>query len=261
MKPYRVAFSLSVLLLCSSCAQNMQRDLDQQGKAITILQQKTQELDRSLRRLQADYHSELDRMSVELQSMKAGIDESKSRTDKAVAELDARLSTLPGSGGGGEGQSAGPSAESMQGPGSGETGEVAFPSAPKPLDEREMYNQAYGLFSGGDYSSSLKLFQEFLKQYPGSSLTDNAMYWIANIYYKQKKFEETISACDDVIKKFPRGNKTPDAYYLQSLAFCEIKDPLTAQILLETLIQNFPGTDAASLGKKKYDELKGKSSR
>jgi tol-pal system protein YbgF len=259
MKTYRYLLLVSILMAaCCACAPNLQREIDDQGKAITLLQQKTQELDRSLRRLQADYHSEMDKMSVELQAIKGSINENTRRNEQALTEVNQRLSGQPG-----------PAAESPEQdqlesrpPGDEGSGSVPQPvlrkppAAPAPLTDKELYTQAYNLYAGGDYEKSRKLFQEFFKLHPGSGLVDNALYWIASCYYKEKKFEEAISACDDAIKKFPKGKKTPDAYYLQALSFCEIKDPLTAQILLETLTQNFPDTEAARLGKKKYDELK-----
>lgn len=249
------------LLILPSCAPNMERKVDEQGKAIMLLQQKTQELDRSLRRLQADYHSELDKISVELQAMKGTIEESSHRTDKALADINSSLGKMPGSVREDQQQiesfTGEPSAPLTSG-----TEKPPVRTAPAaPTGEKEMYNHAYSLFTNGEFEKARKAFQEMLKVHPGSGLTDSAMYWIANSYFKEKKFEEAISACDDVIKKFPQGNKTPDAYYLQALAFCEIKDPLTAQILLETLIQNFPNAEAASLGKKKYEELKGKTAQ
>ncbi len=252
MKTYRCVILASIFITaCYACAPNLQREIDNQGKAITILQQKTQELDRSLRRLQADYHSEMDKMSIELQSIKSSMDENTRRNEQMFTEVNARLT-----------RQSGPARETPEQDQfeSQPAGGDAFGTAPQPvqapLTDKEVYNQAYNLYASGDYEKARKQFQELLKLHPGSGLIDNALYWIGSCYYKEKKFEEAISACDDAIKKFPKGNKTADAYYLQALSFCEIKDPLTAQILLETLIQNFPNTDAAKLGKKKYDELK-----
>ena len=122
-----------------------------------------------------------------------------------------------------------------------------------------MYNQAYAVYNGGDYAKSRKMFNDFLKTHPGSQLAGSAQYWIASTHFKEMQYEEAISTCDDVIKKYPQGNKTPDAYYLQALAFCEIKDSTTAQIILEDLIQKYPNSEAANAGKQKYEELKSKN--
>ena len=102
------------------------------------------------------------------------------------------------------------------------------------------------------------MFNDLVAAHPGSPLVSSALYWVANSYFKEGKYEESISACDDVIKKFPQGNKTAEAYYLQALAFCEIKDPTTAEIILEDLIQKFPNSEAANLGRQKYAELQKK---
>ena len=248
-----------LIALCTlgyACAPMLQRDVDEQGKAILLLQQKTQELERSLRRLQSEQHNETDRINLEIESLRARIDETTRRNEKMLAELTAKTSPpqespaieveqekqarIPET----------PPARQSQQP-------SASAPAPEPvLSEKDLYNQAYALYTDGDYGKARKQFQEFLQRHPTSSKSDSALYWIAQCYYKEKKYEDAIATCDDVIKKFPKGTKTADAYYLQALAFCEIQDPLTAQILLETLMQNFPDSEAAKLGKKKYDELK-----
>lgn len=229
----------------------LQRDVDEQGKAILVLQQKTQELERSLRRLQADYQNETDRLNIELEALKTRIEESNRRNERILADLSAKSTK--------EGASSEPEQEPTQTSGVPQI-DKQVTSTPQTtetvLTEKDLYNQAYAAYTSGEYAKARKQFQEFLQRYPSSTKSDSALYWIAQCYFKEKKFEDAIAACDDVIKKFPKGSKTADAYYLQALAFCEIQDPLTAQILLETLMQNFPDTEAAKLGKKKYDELK-----
>ena len=229
----------------------LQRDVDEQGKAILVLQQKTQELERSLRRLQADYQNETDRLTIELEALKTRIEESNRRNERLFADLSSKSPKETSAGGTEQEQPQLTAAlETDQQP------SVAPQTTETVMSEKDLYNQAYAAYMSGEYAKARKQFQEFIRRYPSSNKIDSALYWIAQCYFKEKRFEDAIASCDDVIKKFPKGSKTADAYYLQALAFCEIQDPLTAQILLETLMQNFPDTEAAKLGKKKYDELK-----
>ena len=248
MNPYRF-FILAALLLLPSCAQNLQNQIDDQGRAITILQRKNQELDRSLRRLRDDCENDMEKLRYDIKTMRSAT-EQKARQEaggmdaqgEAAVQPDAAFESVPPGGGA-------PVPAPRQ----------TRPAPPASLTDKDMYNQAYTVYSGGDYAKSRKMFNDFLKTHPASQLAGSAQFWIASTYFKEGQFEEAISACDDVIKKYPQGNKTPDAYYLQALAFCEIKDSTTAQIILEDLIQKYPNSEAGNAGKQKYEELKSKN--
>jgi tol-pal system protein YbgF len=239
MKPH-LFFILAALLLLPSCAQNLQNQVDDQGKSITILQRKNQELDRSMRKLRDDYENDMERLRHDIKAMRSTVDQ---KAQQANGGMDAQ----------------GSDAANESVPGGAPVTRPARPGAPVAATDKDMYNQAYALFTAGEYEKSRKMFNDFLKMHPGSQLVSSAQYWIASTHFKEKKYEEAISDCDDVIKKYPQGSKTPDAYYLQALAFCEIKDATTAQIILEDLIQKFPGSEAANAGKQKYEELKSKN--
>jgi tol-pal system protein YbgF len=249
MKSFRIIFLLITFLL-PCCTQRLQQQIDTQKQAIDLLQKKT---DRSL----ADYHNELDKIRREIQSVKGFIEENSYRTEKGISKLKVKMNHMLASLEEKQTQiellqkqfgSVKPEGKKIQG----------LPSASL-SKEQELYNQAYSHYENREFIKARELFEKFLKAYPSSTLTDNALYWAGNCYFKEKKFERAISTFDDVIKKFPQGNKVPDSYYLQALAFCEINEPLTAQIILETLIQNFPSSKAASMAKKKHEELKKKT--
>jgi tol-pal system protein YbgF len=239
MKAYLLLL-LAALLVLPSCAQNLQNQVDEQGKEISRLQLKNKALDRSMQQLRDDYKTNFERIPFEKKSMRAA-------TEQKVQQPQA--------------DAAGQQGETVEtAPPGGDGAPAPVPPRPAPpsaaATDKDMYNQAYGIYSSRDYERARKAFGDFIKTHPGSQLVSSAQYWIASSYFKEKKYEEAISACDDVIKKYPQGSKTPDAYYLQALSFVEIKDPTTAQIILEDLIQKYPASEAATVGKQKYEELK-----
>ena len=194
-----------------------------------------------MRRLRDDYESDIERIRFEIKNL-------RNATEQKVQQPQADATGQQG-----DTIESAPPGENPQMP-----AQARFAPPPAVATDKDMYNQAYGVYSSGDYERARKAFGDFIKTHPGSQLVSSAQYWIASSYYKEKKYEEAISACDDVIKKYPQGAKTPDAYYLQALSFVEIKDPTTAQIILEDLIQKFPASEATTVGKQKYEELKGK---
>jgi len=248
-KSHVILFALfAVLLPC--CAGNMQQRLDAQQNTIAQLQQRTQETDRTLRKLQAGYHSDLDKIRLEIQALKGQVEKDGHYTAKNLAQFNQRLAAIE------KKQGAGGQAQPRQ---ADSNKVVEVPLKPTPPTEQEVYDRAYVHLQKGETDTGRKLFYSFLKEYPASDLADNALYWIGTSYYQEKQYERAITSFDDVIKKFPQGNKVPDAYYLQALSFDALNDSLTAQILLETLMQKFPSASAAKLGKKAYDELQSKN--
>ena len=250
-------FLTQVLFLAAivpGCTFHLQNQIDEQKQAVALLQQETDQIDAAFRRYQADTSSELDTIRREIQIVKGALEENSYAHRQDTAKLQAAVDRISASLQEKQGQiehiqkqltpSAAPRIASQA---------PAVDAAPS--DEQGMYDTAYAYFKNGEHPEARAAFEQFLARYPRSTLADNAFYWIGNSYFREKKYEEAITAFEDVIKQFPSGNKIPDAYYLQALAFCELQDTLTAQLLLENLMQKFPASQAAALGKKKYEEL------
>ena len=60
---------------------------------------------------------------------------------------------------------------------------------------------------------------------------------------------------DEVIKKYAKGNKVPDALYRQGMAFWEMKDTTNAKLILKEVVRRFPQSDQANRARKKLKEL------
>ncbi len=94
MKPYRF-FILAALLLLPSCAQNLQNQIDEQGKAITILQRKNQELDRSLRRLRDDCENDMEKLRYDMKTMRSAT-EQKAQQEAGGMDAQGDAAVQPG---------------------------------------------------------------------------------------------------------------------------------------------------------------------
>ena len=119
---------------------------------------------------------------------------------------------------------------------------VVAPGAPaaKPSSEDEIYRSAKQAFDQGDSEAARKGFQEFIRRYPKSNNADNAQFWIGEIYYREKWYEKAILEYQNVIEKYPKGNKVPAALLKQGLAFSNIGDKANAKLILEELSRKYP---------------------
>jgi tol-pal system protein YbgF len=135
---------------------------------------------------------------------------------------------------------------------------VAAPGTPatKPSSEDELYRSAKQAFDQGDSEAARKGFQEFISRYPDSKNADNAQFWIGEIYYREKWYEKAILEYQNVIEKYPKGNKVPAALLKQGLAFSNIGDSANAKLILEELVRKYPKSNEAKVAAEKLKALK-----
>lgn len=123
-------------------------------------------------------------------------------------------------------------------------------------DPEELYNDAFSKLSQGDFQSARKEFKKFLELFPQTEYSDNAQFWIGECYYREKRYEEAILEFEEVIKKFPQGNKLTDALLKQAFSFIAINDANSAKLLLQKIIDQYPASAQAEIAKAKLGTLK-----
>jgi tol-pal system protein YbgF len=135
---------------------------------------------------------------------------------------------------------------------------VVAPGTPatQPSSEDEIYRSAKQAFDQGDSEAARKDFQEFIRRYPKSKNADNAQFWIGEIYYREKWYEKAILEYQNVIEKYPQGNKVPAALLKQGLAFSNIGDNANAKLILEELSRKYPESNEAKVAVEKLKALK-----
>jgi tol-pal system protein YbgF len=84
----------------------------------------------------------------------------------------------------------------------------------------------------------------------------NVFYWKGETFYSEKDYESAILSFQDVVDKFPGGEKAPDAMLKQGLAFQALNDRKNARILYELLLSKYPKSPAAERARQKLAELK-----
>ena len=131
----------------------------------------------------------------------------------------------------------------------------AMEQKPIPPDQM-LYEQVLADFRKGDYQKAIQGFNAFLKEYPKSSLADNAQFWVGESHMSLQQYEQAILAYQKVIKDYPDGNKVPSAMLRQALAFYEIEDKTSSHLLLRQVIKKYPDSPEAKIAKSKLETLK-----
>lgn len=133
---------------------------------------------------------------------------------------------------------------------------VAPPQAPAVTAVAEQdYENAWKRLREKDYRGAIQQFRKFVEDHPNSSLTDNAQYWIGESHYALREFDQAILEFDELRKKYPDGNKAPDAWLKIGLAFAELGNRVDARLILQEVINRYPQSDAAKKAREKIQAL------
>lgn len=120
----------------------------------------------------------------------------------------------------------------------------------------QMYDYALGLIKNGDTRKGREVLNSFAAKYPENRLMQNVFYWKGETFYVEKDYESAILSFQDVIDRYPAGEKAPDAMFKQGLSFEAMNDKRNARILYELLLSKYPKSPAADKARKKLAELK-----
>ena len=130
------------------------------------------------------------------------------------------------------------------------------PSAEVKTDPKTAYIACYKFFKDGQYAKAREEFQKFLKQYPKTTYSDNAQFWIGETWYVEEKYEKAIVEYEKVIKGFPTGDKVPYALLKQGMSFQKLGDKASAKIVYQQIVKKYPQTNQAKAARAKLSELK-----
>ncbi len=132
----------------------------------------------------------------------------------------------------------------------------AQPAPPPPTTSpQEAYSMAYNDYLKGNYDLAIESFKLYRAQFPGSPLADNALYWIGECRYSQRKFEEAVDAFDELILTYPQGDKAAAAHLKKGLSFVELGKKPEALAALKILIAKYPLEEESKIAQDKIREL------
>ena len=212
----------------------------------------------SLQKNLADLSADNDRIKADLLAVITRTDETKLEMQKEVSRLNGATVEM------------GQQIQEMQGKiarleekgGQGATS-PAPAAAPPPkvsLEElstpEEMYDYALGLIKNGDTKKGREVLNAFAAKYPEHRLMQNVFYWKGETFYAEKDYESAILSFQDVVDKYPGGEKAPDAMLKQGLSFQALNDNRNARILYELLLSKYPKSPAAERARQRLAELK-----
>jgi tol-pal system protein YbgF len=135
-------------------------------------------------------------------------------------------------------------------PGAPEVSNVQVPAS-APAE----YRDGIELLRRGDNTGAIQKLREFLRKSPKSDLADDAQYWIGEAYYANRDYNRAILEFNEVLLRYPKGDKVPAALLRQAGAFAELGDKVDARLVLQKLVSEHGDSPEAERGRQKLAEL------
>ena len=130
----------------------------------------------------------------------------------------------------------------------------APPAASPPADasaETRAYEAAQGQRKIGNYQGAIVAFQNFIRQYPKSTLAPRAQYWIGDSYYNLRDFKLAIAGQQVLIRTYPDSPSVPDAMLNIASSQIEMGETIAGRRTLEEVVAKYPLSEAAEKARRR----------
>ena len=107
-------------------------------------------------------------------------------------------------------------------------------------DPQQAFQTAFDLVKKSDFPKAQIAMQQFITDFKTNPLTSNAYFWLGEISYIEKKYEDAAVQYLRGYKTYPRGAKAPDSLYKLALALGKMKNNKQACKTLNRASTEFP---------------------
>jgi tol-pal system protein YbgF len=114
-------------------------------------------------------------------------------------------------------------------------------------DARERYRLALRSVREGRFDQAGDALSSFLDRYPAHSLSAGATYWLGEVRYAQRRYDEALRQFQAVLTVFPDSDKRPGSLLKAGLCQKRLGDEGAARRYFDQLREQFPNSDAARI--------------
>ncbi len=119
----------------------------------------------------------------------------------------------------------------------------------------ELYRSAYEDYMRGNYDLAADGFGEYLRLYPSTELSDNALYWIGECQDAQERPQEALDTFTQVLEDYPSSDKAAAAQLKKGLIYLKMGDQGQGVVNLQYVVYEHPGTREADLAREQLKSL------
>ena len=122
-------------------------------------------------------------------------------------------------------------------------------------DATKDYKIAFTLLKSGKYDDSVSAFEEFLRKHPDSKYAANAQYWLAEANYVSKRYPRALTEFSTVVEKYPASSKLADARLKLGFTYYELGKFQEARDELTRLRAQFPNSNVAKMAQERLERM------
>jgi tol-pal system protein YbgF len=223
---------------------------------------------KSVQDVQANSGARLDTMSTQVQGLSDNLEEIKSRLGKlnqqivdlqsAVQNIDAKMSgNAPATSAPSTSAPSNHFAPANGGaPSSGAAPSVSPAATTSPAPSADMlYSNGLRDITSGKYDLARQEFQDYIKYYSDTDLASNAQFYLGEIAYTQKDYQDAVSEYDKVLTVYPKSFKLAPALLKKGMALIELGQKASGVRDLREVVRRYPGTEEERRARAKLKEL------
>lgn len=231
------------LIAMESMLKTMLDQLAATNRAVTVLDGNLKSrVDGSVVKPVAGLSSRMDSMQEDYRYVRESVDILSSKLTKLstqVSELNDAIRTM-------QAPPAPPPTDPLGGSQSG---------PPPGVTAEKLLEAAMRDKSAGNSDLALRQFADFLNWYGMTDQAPEAQYYVGEIYYNKRDFENALKAFDAVLERYPRNEKSNDARFMKGRTLVLIGQRNEGASEFRALIKASPNSELGRLAQRELKDL------
>lgn len=229
------------LIAMESMLKTMLDQMAATNRAVTVLDGNLKSrVEGSVVKPVAGLNSRMDSMQEDYRYVRETVGELSSKLTKLssqVAELSTVIRTMQ----------APPAPPPADAPGTSQSG------PPQGVTAERLFQDAMRDKSAGNSDLALRQFADFLSWYGSTGQAPEAQYYVGEIHYNKRDFENALLAFDAVLERYPKNAKTDDARFMKGRTLVLLGQRTDGAAEFRALVKASPNS---ALGRRAQGELK-----
>jgi tol-pal system protein YbgF len=198
--------------------------------------------------------AKLDQMSEDFRAVRESVLDMSTRLgklDQRVVDLENLMNVIKSA------PAAPPPSQTQNGlPAEGMPASAGGATGPPPgMQAETSYTNAYRDYTAGNYDLAMQELNDYVKYFPTTQFAPNAQYYIGDIYYRRKDYNNAIQAFDAVLEHYSDNSKTADAHLMKGRSLMALGKRDAAAREFREITSKYPDSDAAAKAKSLLKEL------
>jgi tol-pal system protein YbgF len=213
---------------------------------------------KSVQDVQANSGARLDTMSTQVQGLSDNLEEIKSRLGKLnqqLVDLQSAVQSIDSKVSGSAPASTTPNANPK--PSNDVSSNSVSPAggnSPAPSADM-LYSNGLRDITSGKYDLARQEFHDYLKYYGDTDLASNAQFYLGEIAYHQKQYQDAVAEYDKVLTVYPKSFKLAPARLRKGMALLDLGQKAAGVRELREVVRRYPGTEEERAARAKLKEL------